>query len=191
MMKLRRRIRPATGMERMSRNSFTATRTICRKHTYAAATHHRLTLRSKPWRRNCCGGTWNQTGKTSCPVMTVSGIRPSRRCEPVISGALGKCSKPHGGRQTNEQDDPIRGMRPLRRDRWHLLRHMPILRIQAGRAQADRHGSAVWHDRQRILQAIREHVMEDVGILPWPPPSLAELEKALDSMDHNGITRGD
>jgi hypothetical protein len=33
--------------------------------------------------------------------------------------------------------------------------------------------------------------MEDVGILPWPPPSLAELEKALDLMDHDGITRGD
>lgn len=67
----------------------------------------------------------------------------------------------------------------------------PLLRLPAVRAQADWHGSAVWHDRQRILQAIREHVMEDVGILPWPPPSLAELIKALDSMDHNGITRGD
>jgi hypothetical protein len=33
--------------------------------------------------------------------------------------------------------------------------------------------------------------MEDVGILPWPPPSLEELEEALDSIDHNGITRGD
>nr|DAK72401.1 MAG TPA: hypothetical protein [Caudoviricetes sp.] len=33
--------------------------------------------------------------------------------------------------------------------------------------------------------------MEDVGILPWPPPSLAELEKALDSMGHDGITRGE
>ena len=33
--------------------------------------------------------------------------------------------------------------------------------------------------------------MEDVGILPWPPPSLAELEEALDSMDHDGIIRGD
>ena len=33
--------------------------------------------------------------------------------------------------------------------------------------------------------------MEDVGILPWPPPSLEELVKALDSMDHDGITRGD
>lgn len=67
----------------------------------------------------------------------------------------------------------------------------PYCGIQAGRAQSDRHGTAVWHDRRRILQAIREHVMEDVGILPWPPPSLAELEEALDSMDHDGITRGD
>jgi len=33
--------------------------------------------------------------------------------------------------------------------------------------------------------------MEDVGILLTPPPSLAELEEALDSMDYNGITRGD
>lgn len=47
------------------------------------------------------------------------------------------------------------------------------------------------NDRRRILQAIREPVMEDVGILPWPPPSLVELEEALDSMDHDGITRGD
>lgn len=37
MMKLRKRIRPATGMERMSRNSFPATRTICRKRTCVAA----------------------------------------------------------------------------------------------------------------------------------------------------------
>ena len=83
-------------------------------------------------------------------------------------------------------------MRSLRRDGGHILRGMPLLRVQAGRAQADNwHGPAVWHDRQRILQAIREHVMEDVGILPWPPPSLEELEEALDSIDHNGITRGD
>lgn len=34
-MKPRRRIRPATGKERMSRNSFTATRTIYRKRTNA------------------------------------------------------------------------------------------------------------------------------------------------------------
>jgi hypothetical protein len=33
--------------------------------------------------------------------------------------------------------------------------------------------------------------MEDVGILPWPPPSLEELEEALDSMAYNGITRGE
>lgn len=50
---------------------------------------------------------------------------------------------------------------PLRRSRRHILRDLPLLRIQAGRAQADRHGSSVWHDRRRILQAIREHVMED------------------------------
>lgn len=67
-------IRPATGVERVSRNSFPATRTICRKHTCVAATHHRLTLRSKPWRENCCGGTWLQLGKTSCPVWTGSGL---------------------------------------------------------------------------------------------------------------------
>nr|DAM75342.1 MAG TPA: hypothetical protein [Caudoviricetes sp.] len=83
-------------------------------------------------------------------------------------------------------------MRPLRRDCRHILRDLPLLRLPAVRAQADNwHGSAVWHDRQRILQAIREPVMEDVGILPWPPPSLAELEEALDLMDHDGITRGD
>nr|DAZ43460.1 MAG TPA: hypothetical protein [Caudoviricetes sp.] len=52
MMKLRRYIRPATGVERVSRNSFPATRTICRKRTCADATHHRLTPRSKPWREN-------------------------------------------------------------------------------------------------------------------------------------------
>nr|DAZ39439.1 MAG TPA: hypothetical protein [Caudoviricetes sp.] len=39
-MKPRRRIRPATGMERMSRNSFPATLTIYRKLTCAAATCH-------------------------------------------------------------------------------------------------------------------------------------------------------
>lgn len=110
---------------------------------------------------------------------------------------------------------------PLRRDRRHILRDLPLLRIQAVRAQADNwHGSAVWHDRQRILQAIREHVMEDVGILLTPPPDLVELADALDIMakphvgsgwanlnfdglpcttprqeaiwmEYNGITRGD
>lgn len=50
------------------------------------------------------------------------------------------------------------GMRQLRRGCRHILRHMPLLRLPAVRAQADDgHGSAVWHDRQRILQAIREH----------------------------------
>lgn len=38
--------------ERVSRNSFPATRTICRKRTCVAATRHRLTPRSKPWREN-------------------------------------------------------------------------------------------------------------------------------------------
>nr|DAY64936.1 MAG TPA: hypothetical protein [Caudoviricetes sp.] len=85
MMKLRRRIRPATGKERTSRNSFAAIRTICRKLTCVAATHHPRMRRSRP-------------------------------CD------------------------------------------LPLLRVQAGRAQADDgHGPAVWHDRQRILPAIREH----------------------------------
>lgn len=35
-----------------------------------------------------------------------------------------------------EQDDPIRGMRPLRRGCRHILRDLPLLRIQAGRAQS-------------------------------------------------------
>nr|DAK72399.1 MAG TPA: hypothetical protein [Caudoviricetes sp.] len=98
MRKLRRRIRPATGMERMSRNSFPAIRTICRKRTCAAATHHQPTPRSKQWQKNCCGGTRHQPGKPSCPVRTASGLWPSRRCEPIISGTLGKCSKSHGRR---------------------------------------------------------------------------------------------
>jgi hypothetical protein len=42
-------------VKRMSRNSFTATRTIYRKRTCAAATHHRLTPRSKPWRNGSTG----------------------------------------------------------------------------------------------------------------------------------------
>nr|DAP49826.1 MAG TPA: hypothetical protein [Caudoviricetes sp.] len=111
-------------------------------------------------------------------------------------------------------------MRPLRRGCRHILRHMPVLRLPAVRAQTDWYGSAVWHDRQRILQAIREHVMEDVGILLTPPPDLVELAEALDIMaqphvgsgwanlnfdglpcstprqeaiwmEYNGITRGD
>ena len=54
-------------------------------------------------------------------------------------------------------------MRSLRRDGGHILRDMPLLRIQAGRAQADRHGPAVWHDRRRILPRAREHVMAEQG----------------------------
>lgn len=37
-------------MELVSRNGFPATRTICRKRTCVVATHHRLTLKWRPWR---------------------------------------------------------------------------------------------------------------------------------------------
>lgn len=39
------------------------------------------------------------------------------------------------GRTRNEQDNPIRRMHPLRRNGGHILRDLPILRIQTGRTQ--------------------------------------------------------
>lgn len=102
---------------------------------------------------------------------------------------------------TNEQDDQVCGMRSLRRDRRHLLRHMPVLRLQAGGRHAGR---------------LRGTAMVTLD----PPPDLVEIADALDIMakphvgsgwanlnfdglpcttprqeaiwmEHNGITRGD
>lgn len=42
-------------------------------------------------------------------------------------------------------------MRPLRRDRRHILRDLPVLRIQAGRAQADRHGRTRKETRLKMI----------------------------------------
>lgn len=40
------------------------------------------------------------------------------------------------GRTRNEQGNPICRVHPLRRDGGHILRDLPVLRIQAGRAQS-------------------------------------------------------
>lgn len=58
---------------------------------------------------------------------------------------------------------PLRGMRQLRRDRRHILRHLPLLRVPAGGREASRNGRP------------------DMVTLD-PPPDLVEIAESLDAM---------
>ena len=69
---------------------------------------------------------------------TTHGITPVKSADirKTTSRGRKKRTKRHARRQANEQSNPIRGMHPLRRDRRHISRHLPVLRIPAGCAQS-------------------------------------------------------